>query len=109
MGKVAFDDFMIDVARPVASEPGLMILPWQRPVEPTFTWTTRCQHLVQAFEQQIDVVEAMIPVALESLLLRCITRWFLLERISTMPPITRTDGTASTTFPVIASSPLIWL
>jgi len=42
-------------------------------VERTFAWFTRWRRLVRDYEQRLDVSEAMIHVAMGSLLLRRIT------------------------------------
>lgn len=46
---------------------------WERVVERSFGWLTRWRRLVRDYEQRIDVSEAMIHVAMGSLLLRGIS------------------------------------
>lgn len=70
MDKAAFKGFVIEVVQRIASEPGFTILPRRWIVERTFAWMTRWRRLVQDYEQRVDVSEAMIHVAIGSLLLR---------------------------------------
>lgn len=49
------------------------MLPRRWVVERTFGWLTRWRRLVRDYEQRVDVSEAMIHVAMGSLLLRRIT------------------------------------
>src|SRR5579875_1154034 len=73
MDKAAFLDFAIEVVRRIDREAGFKILPRRWVVERTFGWLTRWRRLVRDYEQRIDVSEAMIHVAMESLLLRRIS------------------------------------
>ena len=73
MDKAAFLDFVIEVVRRIDNEPGFKVLPRRWVVERTFGWLTRWRRLVRDYEQRIDVSEAMIHVAMGSLLLRRIT------------------------------------
>jgi putative transposase len=52
------------------AEPGFKVLPRRWVVERTFCWMTRFRRLVRDYERRIDVSEAMIYVALGSILLR---------------------------------------
>lgn len=70
MNKAAFLDFVIEVVRRIDSEPGFKVLPRRWVVEQTFGWLTRWRRLVRDYEQRLDVSEAMIHVAMGSLLLR---------------------------------------
>lgn len=70
MEKAAFRDFIIEVVRRIDKEPGFKVLPRRWVVERTFGWMTRWRRLVRDYEQRIDVSEAMIHVAMGSLLLR---------------------------------------
>ncbi len=70
MDKAVFLDFVIEVVRRIDKEPGFKVLPRRWVVERTFGWLTRWRRLVRDYEQRIDVSEAMIHVALDSLLLR---------------------------------------
>ena len=73
MDKAAFLDVVVEVVRRTDSEPGFKLLPRRRVVERTFGWLTRSRRLVRDDEQHIDVSEAMIHVAIGSLLLRRIS------------------------------------
>jgi transposase len=73
MDKAAFLDFVIEVVRRIDNEPGFKVLPRRWVVERTFGWITRWRRLVRDYEQRIDVSEAMIHVAMGSLLLRRIS------------------------------------
>ena len=70
MDKAAFRDFIIEVVRRIDGEPGFKVLPRRWVVERTFGWMTRWRRLVRDYEQRLDVSEAMIHVAMGSLLLR---------------------------------------
>ena len=70
MDKAAFLDFVIEIVRRIDTEPGFKVLPRRWVVERTFGWFTRWRRLVRDYEQRIDVSEAMIHVAMGSLLLR---------------------------------------
>ncbi len=73
MDKAAFLDFVIEVVRRIDKEPGFKVVPRRWVVEHTFGWLTRWRRLGRDYEQRIDVSEAMIHVALGSLLLRRIS------------------------------------
>lgn len=70
MDKAAFLDFTIEVVRRITGEPGFKVLPRRWVVEPTFGWMMRWRRLVRDYQQRIDVSEAMIHVAMGSLLIR---------------------------------------
>jgi transposase len=70
MDKAAFLDFVIEVVRRIDTDPGFKVLPRRWVVERTFGWLTRWRRLVRDYEQRLDVSEAMIHVAMGSLLLR---------------------------------------
>lgn len=70
MDKAAFLDFVIDVVRRIDNEPGFKVLPRRWVIERSFGWMTRWRRLVRDYEQRLDVSEAMIHVAMGSLLLR---------------------------------------
>jgi len=70
MDKATFLDFVIEVVRRIEGEPGFKVLPRRCVVERTFAWFTRWRRLVRDYEQRLDVSEAMIHVAMGSLLLR---------------------------------------
>ena len=62
MDKAAFLDFIVEV------------VPHRRVVERTFAWLSRSRLLVRDYEKRIDVSEAIIHVAMGSLLLRRISQ-----------------------------------
>lgn len=70
MDAVAYRDFVLEIIRRSDKEPGFRVLPRRWVVERTFGWMTRWKRLVRDYEQRIDVSEAMIHVALGSLMLR---------------------------------------
>ena len=70
MDKAAFLDFVIAVVRRIEGTQGFHVLPRRWVVERTFAWMMRWRRLVRDYEQRLDVSEAMIHVALGSLLLR---------------------------------------
>jgi transposase len=70
MDKAAFLDFVIEIVRRIDAEPGFKVLPRRWVVERTFGWMTRWRRLVRDYETRCDVSEAMIHVAMGSLLLR---------------------------------------
>jgi putative transposase len=80
MDKAAFLDFVIEVVRRIDTDPGFRVLPRRWVVERSrrdgaqrVGWLTRWRRLVRDYEQRIDVSEAMIHVAMGSLLLRRIS------------------------------------
>jgi transposase len=73
MDNAAFLDFIIEVVQRVDTNPGFNVLPRRWVVERTFGWMTRWRRLVRDYEARIDVSQAMIHVAMGSLLLRRIT------------------------------------
>jgi transposase len=70
MDKAAFHDFTVEIVRRIESEGGFKVLPRRWVVERTFGWMTRWRRLVRDYESRLDVSEAMIHVAMGSLLLR---------------------------------------
>ena len=70
MDKAAFKDFVIEVVRRLDTEPGFKVLPRRWVVERTFGWMGRWRRPVRDYEKRIDVSDAMIHVALGSLLWR---------------------------------------
>src|SRR6202162_4502649 len=70
MDKAAYLDFVIEIIRRSDDQKGFEVLPRRWVVERTFGWMTRWRRLVRDYEQRIDCSEAMIHVALGSLLLR---------------------------------------
>lgn len=73
MDKAAFLDFVIEVVRRLEGQKGFEVLPRRWVVERTFGWMMRWRRLVRDYEQRLDVSEAMIHVAMGSLLLRRIS------------------------------------
>jgi len=73
MDKAAFLDFVVEIVRRIDQEPGFTVLPRRWVVERTFGWLVRWRRLVRDYEQRLDVSEAMIHVAMGSLLLRRIS------------------------------------
>jgi transposase len=69
MDMAAFKAFVIEVVRRTDKQPGFTVLPRRWVVERTFGWLIRWRRLVRDFERRIDVSEAMIYVAMASLLL----------------------------------------
>ena len=70
MDKAAFRDFTIQIVKRSDTAKGFEVLPRRWVVERTFGWMTRWRRLVRDDEERIDCSEAMIHVALGSLLLR---------------------------------------
>src|SRR4029453_4684975 len=70
LDKAAFLDFVIEIVRRTDAEPGFKVLPRRWVVDRTFGWMTRWRRLVRDYEERLDVSEAMIHVAMGSLLLR---------------------------------------
>lgn len=65
-----YRDFVLEIIRRTDKEAGFKVLPRHWVVERTFDWMTRWKRLVRDYEQRIDGSEAMIHVALGSLMLR---------------------------------------
>ena len=66
----AYRDFVLEVVRRCDREPGFKVLPRRWVVERTFGWMTKWRRLVRDYEQRLDVSEAMVHIAMGSLLLR---------------------------------------
>lgn len=73
MDKAVFLDFVVEIVRRMEGQKGFEVLPRRWVVERTFAWMTRWRRLIRDYEQRIDVSEAMIHVAMGSLLLRRIS------------------------------------
>jgi transposase len=69
----AYRGFVVEVVRKLEGQQGFQPLPRRWVVERTFGWMTRWRRLVRDYEQRLDVSEAMIGVAMSSLMLRRIT------------------------------------
>ena len=70
MDKATFLDFTVEIIRRSETAKGFEILPRRWVVERTFGWIIRWRRLVKDYEQRIDVAEAMIHIAMGSLMLR---------------------------------------
>lgn len=70
LDKAAFLDFVIEIVRRIDGEPDFEVLPRGWVVERTFGWMILWLRFVRDFEQSPDVSEAMIHVAMGSVLLR---------------------------------------
>jgi transposase len=70
MDKAAYLDFVIEIIKRSDTAKGFQALPRRWVVERTFGWMTRWRRLVRDYEERIEVSEAMIHIALGSLLLR---------------------------------------
>jgi transposase len=73
LDKAAYLDFVIEVIRRLDSEPGFKVVPRRWVVERSFGWMTRVRRLVRDYERRLDVSEAMIFIAMGSLLIRRIS------------------------------------
>ena len=70
MDAVAYHDFVLEIIQRTDKGQGFKVLPRRWLVERTFGWMTRWKRLVRDYEQRLDVSEAMIHIALGSLMLR---------------------------------------
>jgi transposase len=70
MSQAAYRDFVIEIVRKLANQDGFQPLPRRWVVEQTFGGMTRWRRLVRDDEERRDVSEAMIGVAMSSLMLR---------------------------------------
>jgi len=70
MSQAAYRDFVIEIVRKLANQDGFQPLPRRWVVERTCGWMTRWRRLVRDFEERCDVSEAMMRVAMSSLMLR---------------------------------------
>jgi putative transposase len=70
LDKAMFRDFVLEIVRRSDKDPGFKVLPRRWVVERIFGWMTRWRRLVRDYETRLDVSEAMIHVAMGSLLLR---------------------------------------
>jgi transposase len=68
MSLAIYRDFVIEVVRKLPNHEGFQ--PRRGVVERTFGWMTRWRRLVRDYEERCDVSEAMIGVAMSSLMLR---------------------------------------
>jgi transposase len=82
MDKAAFRDFAVEIVRRIDGEAGFKALPRRWVVERTFGWMTRWRRLVRDYETRLDVSEAMIHVAMGSLMLRRTAHsWLVSHRV----------------------------
>jgi transposase len=70
MSEAAYRDFTIEIIRKLAGQQGFQVLPRRWVVKRTFGWMMRWRRLVRDHEQRCDVSEAMIHVAMGTLMLR---------------------------------------
>src|SRR5918998_787453 len=70
MSQAAYRDFVIEIVRKLSDQGGFQPLPRRWVVERTFGWMTRWRRLVRDYEERCDGSEAMIGVAISSLMLR---------------------------------------
>ena len=70
MDKAAFLDFVLEVVRRSDTQSGFALIPQRWVVERTLGWMIRWCRLVRDYEKHLDVSEAIIHVAMGSLLLR---------------------------------------
>jgi len=70
MSQAAYRDFVIEIVRKLANQDGYQPLPRRWVVERTCGWMTRWRRLVRDYEERCDVSEAMMRVAMSSLMLR---------------------------------------
>lgn len=73
LDKAAFLDFVVEVVRRTDNDPGFKVIPRRWVVERSIGWLTRYRRLVRDYEERLDVSEAMIFMAMGSLILRRIT------------------------------------
>ena len=69
----AYRDFVVEVVRKLEGQQGFQPLPRRWVVERTFGWMTRWRRLIRDYEERLDVSEAIIGVAMSSLMLRRIS------------------------------------
>jgi putative transposase len=70
MSQAAYRDFVIEIVHKLPHQQGFQPLPRRWVVERTFGWMLRWRRLVRDYEERCDVSEAMISVAMSSLMLR---------------------------------------
>ena len=70
MSQAAYRNFVIEIVRKLSDQQGFQPLPRRWVVERTFGWMMRWRRLVRDYEERCDVSEAMIGVAMSSLMLR---------------------------------------
>jgi len=68
--KAAFHDFTVEIIRRSDTTKGFEVLPRRWVVERKFGWMISWLRLVEDYEQRIDVADAMIHIAMGSLMLR---------------------------------------
>jgi putative transposase len=70
MDEAAVLDFVVEIVRRSDTAKGCGVILRRWVVERTFGWMIRCRRLVRDYENRLDVLEAMIHVAMGALLLR---------------------------------------
>ena len=70
LDKAGLLDFVVEVVKRHEAQVGFEVLPRRWVVERTFGWLVRHRRLVRDYEERLDVSQAMIHIALGSLLLR---------------------------------------
>ena len=70
MEKASYLNFVIEVIRRSDDQQGFNVLPRRGGVVRTFGWMIRWRRLIRDYEQRIDVSQAMIMVAMGSIMLR---------------------------------------
>ncbi|WP_084545162.1 IS5 family transposase [Derxia lacustris] len=70
MNKAAMLDFVVEVVRRREGQIGFEVLPRRWVVERTFGWMAHWRRLVRDYERRIDTAEAMIQIAISSMLMR---------------------------------------
>ena len=68
MDKASYLDFVVEIVRRSDQRQGFEVLPRRWVVERSFGWMTRWRRLVREYEARIDVCQAMILVAISSIL-----------------------------------------
>ena len=70
LDKAGMLDFVVEVVKRHEAQVGFEVLPRRWVVERTFGWMVRHRRLVRDYEERLDVSQAMVHIALGSLLLR---------------------------------------
>ena len=70
LDKAGMLDFVVEVVKRHEAQVGFKVLPRRWVVERTFGWMVRHRRLVRDYEERLDVSQAMVHIALGSLLLR---------------------------------------
>ena len=81
MDKAAFLDFVVEIVRRADKQSGFEVIPRRWTVKRMFGWMMRWQHLVRDYDKCLDGSEAMINVAMRSLLSRQIAHRLVLKQL----------------------------